>query len=141
MVLSVVFVDYFPFMQVLFGLEYTHALQDIKEASLVESANLCGPTSRLEFNFADVMCSVINPSENSKTSDGNEGLVSSSTANEGCEKAAGARYKIGGLTWNIPDDCKIDDYALFWIGSDGSAFANVVLTFNGCEIGTNFHFL
>jgi len=29
----------------------------------------------------------------------------------------------------------MEDYSLFWIGHDNSAFANVVLTFNVCEIG------
>ncbi|CAH8269180.1 unnamed protein product [Arabidopsis lyrata] len=43
-------------------------------------------------------------------------------------------YRLGGLTWDLPEGSKIEDYLLFWIGSDSSAFANVVLTFNGCDI-------
>ncbi|KAG7566427.1 Diphthamide synthesis DPH1/DPH2 [Arabidopsis suecica] len=45
-----------------------------------------------------------------------------------------ASYRLGGLTWDLPEGSKIEDYLLFWIGSDSSAFANVVLTFNGCDI-------
>ncbi|KAJ4848658.1 hypothetical protein Tsubulata_037819 [Turnera subulata] len=41
---------------------------------------------------------------------------------------------IGGLTWDLPSGQEVEDYLLFWIGSDNSAFENVVLTFNGCKI-------
>lgn len=116
-------------------------MQDIKETVIVESSKLCGSTSRLQLHYADVICSVMNPSENSKTSNEHREPVSSTTHNEGSGRAAAMSYKIGGLNWTIPEGFKIEDYTLFWIGSDNAAFANVVLTFNGCEIGTDFDFL
>lgn len=119
---------------VLFGLEYAHALHDIKEYSMLESSNLSGSKSNTELQFADVMPSVVNPSKRLKTSNGHLGSVSSSTSTDGCGKAAGTEYKIGGLKWSVQEGRCIDDYSLFWIGSDNSAFANIVLTFNGCEI-------
>lgn len=125
-------------MQVLFGLEYAHALQDIIEASTLESSNLLGSNCSLELHFADVMPSVINPIKDRKTSNGHLGLVSNSTVSEASGKAAGTEYKIGGLKWSVKEGLCIDDYSLFWIGPDNSALANVVLTFNGCEIGAYF---
>lgn len=125
-------------MQVLFGLEYAHALQDIIEASTLESSNLLGSNSSLELHFADVMPSVINPIKDRKTSNGHLGLVSNSTISEACGMAAATEYKIGGLKWSVKEGLCIDDYSLFWIGPDNSALANVVLTFNGCEIGAYF---
>ncbi|KAK9268335.1 hypothetical protein L1049_000084 [Liquidambar formosana] len=119
---------------VLFGLEYAHAMQDIKEALVVESSRLCGSRSRLELYCAEVMCSDMNPSGDDKTSNGHLGPVESCAADEGCGVATGARYSIGGLVWNLPAGQRLEEYILFWIGSDNSAFANVVLTFNGCDI-------
>ncbi|KAA8544773.1 hypothetical protein F0562_019523 [Nyssa sinensis] len=119
---------------ILFGLEYAHAVQDIKEALVVESSRLSGSTSELELHYADVMCSVMNPSENFKNSTWNMESVGSLTGSEDCGEANCTKYSIGGLTWSISEGHKIEDCLLFWIGSDNSAFANVVLTFNGCEI-------
>ncbi|KAK3035500.1 hypothetical protein RJ639_033959 [Escallonia herrerae] len=112
---------------ILFGLEYAHAIDDIKESAVAESINLCGSTSQLQLHYADVMCSVVNPSE---------GHLRVGSCADGCGNAADTRYSIGGLTWSVPGGQKIEDYSLFWIGSDNPAFSNVVLTFNGCEIGT-----
>ncbi|XP_057957989.1 uncharacterized protein LOC131150926 isoform X2 [Malania oleifera] len=119
---------------VLFGLEYANAIQHIKEASIVKSSRLSGSTSKLEPRFADVRCSIMNPPKDHSTSNGQLRLDDSLIANEDCDVTTGTRYSIGGLIWNLPEGHKMDDYLLFWIGSDNSAFANVVLTFNGCEI-------
>ncbi|OVA08785.1 Diphthamide synthesis [Macleaya cordata] len=120
---------------VLYGLEYAHAIHSIKESS-----TLCGPKSNLGLHFADVVCSVINPSENYETPS-KELASSDSTANgvyNDCKQMGsnldGTKYSIGGLTWNLPHGHKMEDYMLFWFGSDNPAFANVVLTFNINEI-------
>ncbi|XP_024984091.1 2-(3-amino-3-carboxypropyl)histidine synthase subunit 2 [Cynara cardunculus var. scolymus] len=118
---------------VLFGLEYGHALQDVIEASMVEKTSLCGHTSRFELHFADVISQAMIPKKSSETN-GQSGLLSSSTGNGGCGDAVGKTYRIGGLLWSLEEGCSMEDYSLFWIGPDNSAFANVVLTFNGCEI-------
>lgn len=126
-------------MQILFGLEYAHAIPDIKEALITKISKLCGMTSRLELYCADAACSIMDPSENIKTSCGHLGLVGNH--NEDSTNAVGARYSIGGLTWSLPEGHRIEDYLLCWIGAYNSAFTNVVLTFNGCEIGTNLLFI
>lgn len=115
---------------VLYGLEYAHAIPHIREAVKVASSSY-GSGSKLESNFADVMCSVITPSKDHKSLCGPAGGC---TADESSYAVAGTRHTIGGLVWNIPDRKKMEEHLLFWIGSDNSAFANVVLTFNGCEI-------
>lgn len=126
-------------MQVLFGLEYAHTMQDIKSAVADTSVH-----------FAEVACSIMNPSEdiagkehlqsharvnsNSKLfSNGDTQIIHKS--DQCTEMEFGTRYSLGGLTWNMPVGQKMDDSLLFWIGSDDSAFANVVLTFNNCEVG------
>ncbi|KAK6261380.1 hypothetical protein QUC31_007196 [Theobroma cacao] len=113
---------------VLYGLEYAHAISQIKEA-LVEAT----PKAKVELQFADVMCSIINPLEDHRRSNGLLGHLGSCTSNSsGAE--TGSRYSLGGLIWDLPEGQKMEDYMLLWIGPDNSAFANVVLTFNGCEI-------
>lgn len=104
-------------IMVLFGLEYGHALQDIKEASAVET---CGHTSKSKLHFVDVMSQATIPTKGCET-------------NGDCGDPE-RTYRIGGLVWSLKEGHTMDDYSLFWIGPDNSAFANVVLTFNACEI-------
>lgn len=111
-------------MKVLFGLEYGYALQDIIEASTIEATRLGGDASRSNLHFADVMSQSMNPT---KSCDGNGNH----------DDASRKIYRIGGLRWSLEQGRSVEDYSLFWIGSDNSAFANVVLTFNGCEIGAH----
>ncbi|XP_076951373.1 uncharacterized protein LOC143624692 [Bidens hawaiensis] len=102
-------------VMVLFGLEYAHVLQDIIESSSTSE------TSRSKLHFADVMSQSMNPNE---TYD----------VNGDCDDVSRKSYRIGGLIWSLEQGFSMEDYSLFWIGPDNSAFANVVLTFNGCEI-------
>ncbi|XP_071707270.1 uncharacterized protein [Rutidosis leptorrhynchoides] len=112
-------------VMVLYGLEYAHALQDIIEASTLETKNLCGDTSRIELYYADVMSQSMIPTESSG---------SSCIANGYCGDDVSRTYRIGGLVWKLEVGRNMEDYSLFWIGPDNSAFANAVLTFNGCDI-------
>lgn len=79
----------------------------------------------------------MNPSENSKPSNGNVGLDDGLTANQGSGNAIGTQYSIGGLSWILAEGHTIQEYLLYWVGADNAAFANAVLTFNGCEIGNS----
>ncbi|XP_017607365.2 uncharacterized protein LOC108453646 isoform X1 [Gossypium arboreum] len=113
---------------VLYGLEYAHAISHIKEA-LVEAM----PKTKLELIFADVMCSSINPLKDHRKSNGLGYLGSCSSVNS-LGAATGTRCSLGGLIWDLLEGRRVEDYLLLWIGPDNSAFSNVVLTFNGCEI-------
>ncbi|KAL2556645.1 diphthamide synthesis DPH2 family protein [Forsythia ovata] len=117
---------------VLYGLEYAHAIQEIKEALISDVLSLCGSTSGLEPLYADIRCSVIYPPETSNSANRLE-LVDREVANS-LAKGTNTAYGIGGLTWSLPEGRKMDDYLVFWIGLDNPAFANVVLQFNSCEI-------
>lgn len=108
---------------VLYGLEYAYARQDIREALVIQLSSLY---------YADVVCSVMNPLENSKTSNGCLGV--NDNANQGSGGTVSRQYRIGGLCWSLPDGHKIEDYLLCWVGAENEAFANIVMTFNGCEI-------
>ncbi|XP_020532590.1 2-(3-amino-3-carboxypropyl)histidine synthase subunit 2 isoform X2 [Jatropha curcas] len=118
---------------VIYGLEYAHAIPHIKEKFMAASSIESGPKHSQSL-FADVMCSVINPFDSHKNSDGLPKLLGDYNASNDVDAAVGSKHKIGGLIWELPNGRRMEDYLLVWIGSDSSAFANVVLTFNGCEI-------
>lgn len=121
-------------MQVLYGLEYAYSVRHIREA-LPEALRLSEPESKLEVHFADIMGSVMNPSDVQNSFTGLLGTVGDCTDHRTFGVASGNTYRMGGLCWTLPDGHRMEDYLLFWIGSDNSAFANVVMTFNGCDIG------
>ncbi|KAJ4896199.1 diphthamide synthesis DPH2 family protein [Raphanus sativus] len=110
-------------VMILYGLEYAHVIPSIQEELRVSK-----PESKSKFSVANVLCSFISPSKDPRESmehpvpSGEDSLSSSRS------------YTLGGLAWDLPEGSKIEDYLLFWIGSDNSAFANVVLTFNGCDV-------
>ncbi|KAJ6817555.1 diphthamide biosynthesis protein 2 isoform X1 [Iris pallida] len=131
---------------VLFGLEYAHTLQSIKSV-VAESLHL--DYSKTTISYAEVTCSIINPLEDvnteSKQLQSLSGFSSNEVSSNGetktvhksdqcCGLKLGTRHGIGGLTWSMPAGHKMEDYLLFWIGSDDQAFANLVLTFNTYEI-------
>eukprot|EP00268_Persea_americana_P029425 TRINITY_DN28449_c0_g1_i1.p1 TRINITY_DN28449_c0_g1~~TRINITY_DN28449_c0_g1_i1.p1 ORF type:complete len:452 (-),score=97.20 TRINITY_DN28449_c0_g1_i1:552-1907(-) len=137
-------------IMVLFGLEYAHAVQNIKEKLVVESSML-GSSKYPVLHYADVMCSVMNPSDYDKTLKGELESSNGYTSNGNLLKCVNnnnilspdhckqntlpiTSYNLGGLAWSLPQEHNIEDYLLFWIGPDNPAFANVVLTFNNCEI-------
>ncbi|RCV32179.1 hypothetical protein SETIT_6G237100v2 [Setaria italica] len=131
---------------VLYGLEYAYALVDLRR-TFEESckSNSCNP----EVQYADVLCSVMSPS--SITTEENNCHLSSGTSCSGdlsinsdlaalnnrcgieCTSST-HKYSLGGVTWTVSVQEKMEDYLIFWIGQDNSAFANIVLTFNKCEI-------
>ncbi|KAL3814702.1 hypothetical protein ACJIZ3_015970 [Penstemon smallii] len=119
---------------VLFGLEYAHAIPEIKEIFACNIAKIRESTSMSEPLYADVSGSVMSPAEAS-TPANQLGLVDSHIVIESLAEGTNKRYKIGGLIWRLPEGHKVEDYLLFWIGLDNPAFVNVVLTFNSCEIG------
>lgn len=125
-------------MQVLFGLEYAHALPAIGVALTTESMRSHGPKSGFEIHYADVFSSVINP-EAAKTTKGQLKVNDNQYESECLTGKTHREYRIGGLVWSLPEDHRMEDYLLFWIGADDAAFSNVVITFNSSEIGKSFH--
>ncbi|WVZ59180.1 LOW QUALITY PROTEIN: hypothetical protein U9M48_009369, partial [Paspalum notatum var. saurae] len=128
---------------VLYGLEYAYALDDLRrtfEESCKSSS--CNP----EVQYADILCSVMSPSssateehkcpESTGTSYNRHFSVNSDVAtfpNNRCSMESSSstyKYSLGGVTWNISVQEKMEDFLIFWIGQDNSAFANIVLTFN-----------
>ncbi|KAL8555102.1 hypothetical protein ACS0TY_003053 [Phlomoides rotata] len=118
---------------VLFGLEYTHAMPEIKKVLASNAANVCGSTPMLEFLCADACCSALSPS-GALTSEDQVGSAGSKDENGCLVEETGQNFNIGGLSWRLPQGQKMEDYLLFWIGLDNPAFGNIQLTFNGCEI-------
>ncbi|KAJ1391784.1 Diphthamide synthesis DHP2, eukaryote [Sesbania bispinosa] len=120
-------------IMVLFGLEYAHSIEQIRKA-LLESSMSCRSDLKSEVHFADVPSPFLFPSKDIKKVNGLQEPASGCSNNAHCDVASGTIYSIGGLTWKLPEGQSMEDYLLFWIGLDNSAFANVVLTFNTCEI-------
>ncbi|KAK4377820.1 hypothetical protein RND71_004116 [Anisodus tanguticus] len=110
---------------VLYGLEYAHAITEIKASVGTQSC------SRLEVRYADIMSLVITPSE---TFNGKPQLSDGQCANGCSTEENNASYRIGGLMWSLPMGHRMEDYLLFYVGSDNSAFANMLMTYNTCEI-------
>ncbi|XP_042043952.1 2-(3-amino-3-carboxypropyl)histidine synthase subunit 2-like [Salvia splendens] len=117
---------------VLSGLEYAHAIPEIKKMVAPDVSSISESTSMLELLYADVCCSVVTPSETCTSA--NQIGAGSQVVQECPADESVQSYNIGGLSWKIPQGQKMEDYLVFWIGSDGPACANVVLTFNNCEI-------
>jgi len=103
-----------------------------------------------EVQYAEVLCSVMSPS--STTEENTIPQLNGTSCNGDITRnsdvatfldnrygmkcsSSTQKYSLGGITWNISVDEKMEDYLIFWIGQDNSAFANIVLTFNKCEIG------
>ncbi|KAL2936695.1 2-(3-amino-3-carboxypropyl)histidine synthase subunit 2 [Bienertia sinuspersici] len=114
---------------VLFGLEYTHAILDLKEALADEAQQISTSLSKLDISCVDVMSSDVAPPKGQV-----EGVDNLSGSHEAGDAEVHSSYSIGGLMWSLPHGQRIEDYLLFWIGPDNSAFANLVLTYNACEI-------
>ncbi|KAK1271960.1 hypothetical protein QJS04_geneDACA014193 [Acorus gramineus] len=129
---------------VLFGLEYAHAMQDLKDKLMLRSSHSCDSNSAV--HYAYIPCSSMEPSENvdfdRRPTDSHNSATDDVTSNGNSESdhrqmiqaTVNYKYRLGGLTWNLANGQKMEDYLLFYIGSDNSAFANVVLTFNSCEL-------
>ncbi|KAL6662146.1 hypothetical protein ACP70R_000005 [Stipagrostis hirtigluma subsp. patula] len=132
---------------VLYGLEYAYALDDLRRA--IEDSYK-SHSGHPEVQYAEVLCSVMSPS--SSSTEENECLESNGISSNGglsvhndestflnyrCStehSSSTHKYSLGGVTWDISVEEKMEDYLIFWIGQDNSAFANIVLTFNRCEI-------
>lgn len=122
-------------VQVLYGLEYAHALGKLKGAlaEVISSSNYNSTV-----HYAEVACSFMDPTEDNNSKYEVSGLEDNSNGPKYhfCKtEGSSCKYCLGGLSWSIPADKNMEDYKIFWIGNDNSAFANVVLTFNNCEIG------
>lgn len=132
---------------VLYGLEYAYALDDLRQTFMESCKSNSG---NHEVQYAEVLCSVMSPS--SSTTEENKIPQSSGPSRNGdisrnsesatflnnrngmeCSSST-QKYSLAGMTWNISVEEKMEDYFIFWIGQDSSAFANIVLTFNKCEI-------
>ncbi|CAN1246609.1 2-(3-amino-3-carboxypropyl)histidine synthase subunit 2 [Linum grandiflorum] len=115
-------------MVVLYGLEYGHAISSIQEAVAALSNSTC------EYLYAGVSCRVTDPPKQCETSEETPSPDSDCNTSGELGVTPGFTGSAGGLVWILPEGHKMEDYSLFWIGADNSAFANAVLTFNGCEI-------
>ncbi|WVZ52905.1 hypothetical protein U9M48_003906 [Paspalum notatum var. saurae] len=120
-----------------YGLEYAYALDDLRQA-FEESckSSSCNP----EVQYADILCSVMSPSSSAteehkcpeSTGTSYNGHFSTFPDNR-CSTESSSfthKYILGGVTWNISVQEKMEEFLIFWIGQDNSAFANIVLTFN-----------
>lgn len=126
--------------QVLYGLEYSHAISDIEKALVSNASRLSGSRSTLECIYADVSSSAMSPSKTCEPAN-QSASIDSSAVNECLDEQTSQNYNLGGLSWRLPQGWRMEDYLVFWIGLDNPAFANVVLTFNTCEIGEYSRYL
>lgn len=112
---------------VLYGLEYAHAITEIKTSVSTQCF-------KLEVRYADIMSPVITPSETFSSTNGRTELSDGQCANGFSTEENNVPYHTGGLTWSLPVGHRMEDYLLFYVGSDDSAFANILMTYNTCDI-------
>lgn len=110
---------------VLYGLEYAHAIREI-EASVGAQA--------LDVHYADIMSPIITPPDTFSSMNEQPELSDGQCANSCYAEENNAAYCIGGLTWLLPVGRRMEDYLIFYVGSDDPAFANILMTYNACEI-------
>ncbi|KAF2321955.1 hypothetical protein GH714_004805 [Hevea brasiliensis] len=79
---------------VVYGLEYVHAIPHVREELVALSSMQSGPKHQ-DIHFADVVCSVINPSDDQKNPVGLPRPVGDYSASVEVEAAAGSSYRIG----------------------------------------------
>lgn len=149
---------------VLFGLDYAHAIEDIKgdvEASrdgivvfaqvpnremepLRSSRQSCAATTGAAGCSHEQATSCF---QGACTPQGYNG----SQVSSGCSTCSGAAVQnsaisselkqervetsppaesIGGLKWSLPKDVTMEDVAILWIGDEGAALTNLLLTYN-----------
>ena len=110
-------------------------MPDIKEALNVEAVRFHDSNSGFQIHFANVTNSVITPSTSMKLENRHLMLNGDQDNNEDSSQKTDTKFRLGGLGWSLPEGHRMEDYLLFWIGLDNSAFTNFILTFNSCEIG------
>jgi diphthamide biosynthesis protein 2 len=142
---------------VLFGLQYAHAIEDIKRE--VEASRDGGSGAVV---FAEVPSREMEPLRSPKSCAGAAGCsqgactprgCNGSLASSGCstcsssDAALGQNVEItslkqeraetsqlaestGGLKWSLPKDATMEDVAILWIGDEGAALTNLLLTYN-----------
>ncbi|KAL5560549.1 hypothetical protein UlMin_036760 [Ulmus minor] len=86
---------------VLFGLEYAHAIQSIKD-KVVEVCE----SSKLEIQFVELLCSTMNPLENQNNF--NQGMVPPSVLSDNKSLVASNRYSIG-VKYDATTNCMVTD--------------------------------
>lgn len=128
---------------VLFALDYAHAIEDVKgkvEASRVHAGVVV---------FAEVPNCEMEPLGGRQLGSASEGACNGSQVNSGCSACTGGSAQdmiipcvkelvgnsqpgesIGGLKWCLPKDVTMEDVAIVWIGGEGAALTNLLLTHN-----------
>eukprot|EP01018_Ginkgo_biloba_P015439 Gb_13963 [translate_table: standard] len=113
-----------------------------------------GNESNVAITFAEVLCSAMDPtspdvnsilgqtgSETLKCTDhpadctesnGSHEFLSNLSQNELLKQTC--EYHLGGLKWVLPEHHNMEDYLLVWIGQEGPALTNVMLTYNACGV-------
>ncbi|KAH7282684.1 hypothetical protein KP509_35G043700 [Ceratopteris richardii] len=43
-------------------------------------------------------------------------------------------FSFGGISWTLPQGCKMEDVEIVWLGDEGPALTNIMLTFNASTI-------
>lgn len=89
----------------------------------------------LDVHYADIVSPIITPPDTFSSMNEQPELSDGQCANSCYAEENNAAYCIGGLTWLLPVGRRMEDYLIFYVGSDDPAFVNILMTYNACEIG------
>ena len=136
---------------VLFGLQYAYAIEDVKR-----EVEVSGDSGSGTIVFAQVPSREMEPLRSTKSCVATTAAAgcsqgactprgcNGSQVSSGCsicsssdaafvqelEIASELVESIGGLKWSLPKDAMTEDVAILWIGDDGVALMNLLLTYN-----------
>lgn len=148
---------------VLFGLQYAHAVEDIKrevevsrdggsgtvvfaevpsrEMEPLRSTKSCGATTAAAgcsqgactprgCNGSQVSsgCSTCSSSDAAFVQ--NLEIASEEELKQERAETSQLAERIGGIKWSLPKDATMEDVAILWIGDEGAALTNLLLTYN-----------
>lgn len=133
----------------LFGLEYAHAMPILKRTLAAQEASQGG--ERREILFAECVnreTQPLNPqtpasSHGNLSKDLDEASTAGPSETKKADSAAGETigvdngrpgHKLGGLRWSLPDGRDMDNCQIIWIGEEGPALTNIMLTYNSCSV-------
>ncbi|MCO5557310.1 hypothetical protein L7F22_010871 [Adiantum nelumboides] len=120
---------------VVFDLTYVHAIQNIEKFFLESWLEFGRDTEKIFFTEVPKrdtypVASTDGPTGDVGEIDSRKQEPDANSQNWTSSSKTQTRFSLGGLNWTLPKGCKMEDIELVWIGKEGPALTNIMVTFN-----------